>query len=385
MSNPKIITIDNLSLQEFDSEAELIPLLTPEDEEEINNEKLPESLAILPLRNTVLFPGVVIPITAGRDKSIKLINDANTAGKDIGVVSQKNEDVEDPNENDLHSIGTVAKILRVLKMPDGNITVILQGKKRFEIDKVISETPYLTATVKNITESQPAKKDKEFDGLYYWIYRINKVGTTADRSTLTQGEFRFNSTDNLFRGYSTAPVSFAGVYSANKLTNVLAHPTNNTLQFTTNSATNMTIGSGGLTVNSMSVDNNLTFATNIISTATTNADLYLTPNGIGEVIMDDISLYSNEITNLNSANALILQNTGSGYVKFSGTGGLAIPAGPTVIDTSGVGVGDLRYNTTLSITEVFNGVDYVGLSAASATLTGPEVEEITNLWALVLG
>lgn len=163
MSNPKIITIDNLSLQEFDSEADLIPLLTPEDEEEINNEELPESLAILPLRNTVLFPGVVIPITAGRDKSIKLINDANAAGKDIGVVSQKNEDVEDPTESDIHSIGTVAKILRVLKMPDGNITVILQGKKRFEIDKVISENPYLTAAVKNITESQPLKKDKEFD------------------------------------------------------------------------------------------------------------------------------------------------------------------------------------------------------------------------------
>ena len=165
MSNPKIITIDNLSLQEFDSEADLIPLLTPEDEEEINNEELPESLAILPLRNTVLFPGVVIPITAGRDKSIKLINDANAAGKDIGVVSQKNEDVEDPTENDIHSIGTVAKILRVLKMPDGNITVILQGKKRFEIDKVISENPYLTASVKNIKESQPLKKDKEFDAI----------------------------------------------------------------------------------------------------------------------------------------------------------------------------------------------------------------------------
>ena len=163
MSNPKIITIDNLSLQEFDSEAELIPLLTPEDEAEMNNEELPASLAILPLRNTVLFPGVVIPITAGRDKSIKLINDANAAGKDIGVVSQKNEDVEDPSENDIHSIGTVAKILRVLKMPDGNITVILQGKKRFEIDKVISEIPYLNASVKNISESQPLKKDKEFD------------------------------------------------------------------------------------------------------------------------------------------------------------------------------------------------------------------------------
>ncbi len=165
MSNPKIITIDNLSLQEFDSEAELIPLLTPEDEEEMNNEELPQSLAILPLRNTVLFPGVVIPITAGRDKSIKLINDANAAGNDIGVVSQKNEDVEDPTENDIHSIGTVAKILRVLKMPDGNITVILQGKKRFEIDKVISETPYISASVKNIKESKPLKKDKEFDAI----------------------------------------------------------------------------------------------------------------------------------------------------------------------------------------------------------------------------
>lgn len=163
MSNPKIITIDNLSLQEFDSEAELIPLLTPEDEEEMNNEELPDSLSILPLRNTVLFPGVVIPITAGRDKSIKLINDANAIGKDIGVVSQKNEDVEDPTENDIHSIGTVAKILRVLKMPDGNITVILQGKKRFEIDKVLSESPYLKASVKNIKETKPLKKDKEFD------------------------------------------------------------------------------------------------------------------------------------------------------------------------------------------------------------------------------
>ena len=163
MSNPKIITIDNLSLQEFDSEADLIPLLTPEDEEEINKEELPDSLAILPLRNTVLFPGVVIPITAGRDKSIKLINDANAVGKDIGVVSQKNENVEDPTENDIHSIGTVAKILRVLKMPDGNITVILQGKKRFEIDKITSETPYLKALVKNINESKPENKDKEFD------------------------------------------------------------------------------------------------------------------------------------------------------------------------------------------------------------------------------
>jgi ATP-dependent Lon protease len=165
MSNHKILTLDNLSLQEFDSETELIPLLTPEDEEEMNNESLPESISIIPLRNMVLFPGVVIPITAGRDKSIKLINDAYAAGKTIGVVAQKNEEVEDPTKNDIHTIGTVARILRVLKMPDGNVTVILQGKKRFEISEVITEEPYITATIKEIAEKRPKKNDTEFNAI----------------------------------------------------------------------------------------------------------------------------------------------------------------------------------------------------------------------------
>ena len=165
MSNQKIITIDNLSLQEFDSEAELIPLLTPEDEEEMNNEELPEDLPILPLRNTVLFPGVVIPITAGRDKSIKLINDANAGNKIIGVVSQMNEEDEDPTQNDINRVGTVARILRILKMPDGNITVILQGKKRFEIDTITTEVPYIRATIKEVPEKRPKKGEKEFNAI----------------------------------------------------------------------------------------------------------------------------------------------------------------------------------------------------------------------------
>jgi ATP-dependent Lon protease len=165
MSNQKIITIDNLSLQEFDSEADLIPLLTREDEEEMSNEKLPADLPILPLRNTVLFPGVVIPITAGRDKSIQLINDANATDKIIGVVSQKNEEDEDPSETDINRVGTVARILRVLKMPDGNITVILQGKKRFEIDKVTSVLPYIKATIKEVPEERPTPKDREFSAI----------------------------------------------------------------------------------------------------------------------------------------------------------------------------------------------------------------------------
>lgn len=166
MSRHKILSFDNLSLQEFSSEAELIPLLTPEDEEEMNNEDLPKSLSILPLRNMVLFPGVVIPITAGRDKSIKLINDANAEGKIIGVVAQKNEEDEDPTKNDIHKIGTVARILRVLKMPDGNVTVILQGKKRFEIDAVTSEKPYIKATVKEVEEKRPGKHDTEFVAIF---------------------------------------------------------------------------------------------------------------------------------------------------------------------------------------------------------------------------
>jgi ATP-dependent Lon protease len=156
MSNHKIITIDNLSLQEFDSESDLIPLLTPEDEAEMNSEDLPKTLPILPLRNTVLFPGVVIPISAGRDKSIKLINDANAGDKIIGVVSQINEDNEDPSKMDIYTVGTVARILRVLKMPDGNVTVILQGKKRFEIDTVIKEEPYITATIKEVQNLMPS-------------------------------------------------------------------------------------------------------------------------------------------------------------------------------------------------------------------------------------
>ena len=162
MPNHKIVAIDNLSLQELDSEAELIPLMTPEDEEEMNNEELPADLPILPLRNTVLFPGVVIPITAGRDKSIKLINDANAAGKIIGVVAQKDESDEDPTSDQIHHIGTVARIMRVLKMPDGNTTIILQGKKRFEIEEFTQTEPYFKAKIKEVNEIRPKKKDEEF-------------------------------------------------------------------------------------------------------------------------------------------------------------------------------------------------------------------------------
>lgn len=154
-----------MSLQGIDEDSELIPLLTAEDEEEMNSEKLPETLPILALRNTVLFPGVVIPITAGRDSSIALIKDANNGTKVIGVVSQKDGDTEDPGINDINTLGTVARILRVLQMPDGNTTVIIQGKKRFEVAEILTEKPYMTATVREASEDRPDPLNPEFNAI----------------------------------------------------------------------------------------------------------------------------------------------------------------------------------------------------------------------------
>ena len=162
MAREKIISIDNLSLQDLDPDADFIPLFSQEDEIEMNNEELPQEISILPLRNMVLFPGVVIPITAGRDKSIKLINDAIKGNKNIGVVAQLTAETEFPGVQDIYKYGTVAQILKTLKLPDGNITVILQGKQRFEINEITQEEPYLKASIKGVPEVKPEADDEEF-------------------------------------------------------------------------------------------------------------------------------------------------------------------------------------------------------------------------------
>ena len=160
MSN--IFNLNTISFDPIDEESDLIPLMTSDDEEAISKESIPETLPILPLRNTVLFPGVVIPITATRDKSVKLIKHANTGDKLIGVVSQKDSSVSEPTFSDINKIGTVAKILRVLQMPDGNLTIIIQGKKRFKIKNIVSEDPFILSSVDEIKEFNPEKDDKEF-------------------------------------------------------------------------------------------------------------------------------------------------------------------------------------------------------------------------------
>ena len=154
--------IDKMSFDDLGEESEFIPLMTSEDEEALEKENLPEVLPILPLTNTVLFPGVVIPINAGRDKSIKLINDANKSNKLIGVAAQKDIKIENPSIEDIFNIGTVAKILRVLKMPDGNTTVIIQGKKRFKIKSVVKTDPYIQATINSITDKNQKKSNSKF-------------------------------------------------------------------------------------------------------------------------------------------------------------------------------------------------------------------------------
>ncbi len=150
----------------IEGESEFIPLITNEDEAEMESSDMPDLLPILPLRNNVLFPGVVLPITVGRDKSIRLINHANKAKLSIGVVAQKDQNEETPEFADLNKVGTLAEILRVLKMPDGSTTVIIQGKKRFEWVAAVQSEPFLEARVKLLPEVKPVENDLEFDAIF---------------------------------------------------------------------------------------------------------------------------------------------------------------------------------------------------------------------------
>jgi ATP-dependent Lon protease len=145
------------------NEAEFIPVLTLEEEDSLSKDSYPTQLPILPLRNTVLFPGVVIPITIAREKSIKLIQEAYKGNKIIGVVAQQDDKAEEPSFEHLHTLGTIANIIKVIRMPDGNTTVILQGKRRFKIEKHIASEPYFKADITIIDDSKIPVGDDEFD------------------------------------------------------------------------------------------------------------------------------------------------------------------------------------------------------------------------------
>src|SRR5687768_8557054 len=146
-----------------EEEMEFMPIIPlNEDGEGQEDDKIPEELALLPLRNTVLFPGVVLPITVGRDKSIKAVNDAYKTDKMIGVVAQKDSNIEEPGITDLSDVGTVAKIVKLIKMPDGGTTIIIQGRKRFKVKSILTEDPYFKASY-DLMPDEMEENDSEFD------------------------------------------------------------------------------------------------------------------------------------------------------------------------------------------------------------------------------
>ncbi len=158
----------DMNLEKFllrsEDEMDFLPIipLNESDQEDPNEVVIPDEIALLPLRNTVLFPGVVLPITVGRDKSIKAVNDAYKTDKLIGVVAQKDSNVEDPEIKDLEDIGTVAKIVKLIKMPDGGTTIIIQGKSRFLIESITGDDPYFKAKIKKLDEEE-SPKDEDFN------------------------------------------------------------------------------------------------------------------------------------------------------------------------------------------------------------------------------
>lgn len=152
-------------MDQSEGNRDFISMISDDDEEVLKNTVIPESLPILPLRNTVLFPGVIIPITVGREKSIRLIRDAYKTTKIIGAISQKDPEIENPVMGDLYQVGTIAQIIKILEMPDGTTSVIIQGKKRFQVKELISEEPYLRVTAIPLEEELPKSNDTTYEAI----------------------------------------------------------------------------------------------------------------------------------------------------------------------------------------------------------------------------
>jgi ATP-dependent Lon protease len=149
----------------INEDTDFIPLISDEDEEIITKTNIPEVLPILPLRNTVLFPGVVIPISVGRNKSLKLIREIYKKNKILGTVAQKDASTDEPKYEELYKVGAIAQIIRILEMPDGSTSVIIQGKRRFQIKSLLRSEPYIIASVESLEDMRPKKKDTEFEAI----------------------------------------------------------------------------------------------------------------------------------------------------------------------------------------------------------------------------
>jgi len=212
------------------------------------------------------------------------------------------------------------------------------------------------------------------------------VGTTANRPTLIQGDVRFNTTETAYKGFSTAKVSFGGIYSADRLTKATAHPTNNTIQFFTSSVSAMDVQSDRLRINQLLVDNKLRFDSNTITNTLADNDLIVSANGSGSVDLNSVGFFENQLTNLSTLLPIELSHTGTGYLKFAGTGAIVIPNGDTTPPVYTPEIGDIRYNSVTEGAEVFSGVLYTSFAGPGSGLaSASNVNEISELMSLVFG
>lgn len=212
------------------------------------------------------------------------------------------------------------------------------------------------------------------------------VGTTANRPTLIQGDVRFNTTETAYKGFSTAKVSFGGIYSADRLTSATAHPTNNTIQFFTNGVSAMDVQSDRLRMNQLLVDNKLQINSNTITNTLANNDLIISANGTGSVDLNSVGFFQNQLTNVSTVLPMVLSHTGTGYLKFNGTGAIVIPNGNSTPPVYTPEIGDIRYNSVTEGAEVFSGVVYTSFAGPGSGLaSASDVNEISELMSLVFG
>lgn len=151
--------------ENLDGEGDIIPIIADGEIGDLEDVEVPDAIPILSLRNTVLFPGVVVPISIGRPRSIQLVKDVYRSDKIVGTVAQKDPETENPGFNDLHSVGTIGQIVKLLEMPDGSTTAIIQGRKRMVLSELVSDNPYFIARVKAMPERKPDTSSKDFDAI----------------------------------------------------------------------------------------------------------------------------------------------------------------------------------------------------------------------------
>lgn len=158
--------VDELFLPDLmDGEGDIVPIIADGEDSDLEELDIPDSIPVLSLRNTVLFPGVVLPISIGRPRSVQLIKDAYRSNKIVGTVAQKDPDIENPSFSDLHTVGTIGQIVKLLEMPDGSTTAIIQGRKRMMLKELVTEDPYFIARVSAIPETRPESQNKDFDAV----------------------------------------------------------------------------------------------------------------------------------------------------------------------------------------------------------------------------